>query len=209
MNNGTFFTLALAVLLAGGCASPLLADAVSSSASALAPEDWGDCEALQKRLAARILENLRGAEGAAAVCKVLSRPENRLLLAQWHVAHCEGAVNTSEHAPAGAGETMSPRSLKELLASADAGTRAFIRKLTNNGEWMAQLAYTGEWVRPGCAMAVLDAIRKERAKKGKPAMESDRVLRDIATATALEWARSGWDFNKGLACARFYMENSE
>ncbi len=176
---------------------------------ALSAADWADCVALKKRLAASILAELKGSEGAAAVQACMARPANRLQLVQWHIAHCESGVDTSKHSPAKAGEVVPPRTFRELLAGADAATRRFVEQLTGDVEWMEQLAYTGECLNPGRAVALLDAIRRERAKRGKVSFTSDKVLRDVATATALEWARSGWDFKKGLDRARFYMDNYE
>ncbi len=213
MKTGPILTLSLAALLAGGCVAPLQAaaegrPALAGNPAIPSPEAWADVAALEKQLAASILKSLKGAE-ADEVHACLRRPQNRLALALWHIAHCERAVDTSKHTPAKEGETLPPRSMKELLASADAGTLAFIRQFTGDLAWVEQFAYSGECLNPGRALAILDAIRREREAQGKAPLTSDRVLRNVATATALEWARSGWDFHKALARARFYMDNYE
>ncbi len=212
MKTAPFISLVLAAFVAGcplsaapsaGAKSGKLratAAAGAQSGFVVKGEDWADCAALEKRLAAQILRNIKG-ESRQAVQQFIANPANRLLLAQWHLAHCENAVDASKLPTPKAGEKLPPRTMRELLLSSDKAA-AFVTRVTNDVAWMEQLAYSGECVRPGRAMAILYALSQQH--KG---YEKQRVLRDIATATALEWARSDWDFARALARADFYMDN--
>ncbi len=97
----------------------------------------------------------------------------------------------------------SPRNMREAL-TATPGAARLIRQVTNNLDWMEQIVYSGECVKPGRALGILAAIAGNDAKFAYKKMQ-----REIATATAVEWAKSGWDFGKALARARFYIENWE
>ncbi len=213
MKTGTKITLTLA--LVGACGGyflapylcgPAHAEAESAAdAPALTPafptELWADAAALEKKLAADILARLKGTD-EADVRAFLGDPAKRLMLVQWMIAHCEKAVDTSQHAPAKEGERIIPRSLKELCATADAATMELLTRITNDAGWMEQLAYTGECIQPGRAIALIVELARKH-----PELLHDRVLRDIATATAIEWARSGWDSQGALARADFYIRN--
>ncbi len=208
MNTATFLSIAFAGVAAGGfVALPLQAEEpvpvvpAASQEVALSAGDWADCAELAQRLKARILRELPGTD-ADAVRSYIAEPQHRLLLAQWFLAHRENAVDTSKHAPAGDGESVPPRSMKELLASADDMTRAFIGQLTNDVEWMEQFTSTGECVNPGRALAILAALQKRN-----PGFSADLELRDVATAPELEWARWEWDVDKALLRAEFYMNH--
>ncbi len=200
MKTLSLIPVALVALLPLGSFMPAAAQGTAATAAAGVPAaDWADCSALEKRLASRILKSLKGVD-AAAVNSFMASPANRLMLAQWHIAHCEGVAQAALKAPLAEGQP--PRSLKELLAAANPATRAFVQELTADAEWMEQLAYTGECQRPGRAIAIMAALAEQH-----PRYTSERVLRDIATATALEWARCNWDFAQAQQRALFYMKN--
>ncbi len=154
--------------------------------------EWADCAALEKRLSAEIIGKLKGID-SASIQAFIGKPANRLLLAQWHLAHREvGAGNNA---------------FKQLLDSGDPATAELVRALTNNLDWMEKAVYSGECIRPGRALAIMDGIRKDEKLGMKTKFLYDKVLLDVATATALEWARSDWNYDQGIARARFYMLN--
>ncbi len=100
-------------------------------------------------------------------------------------------------------ELASPRSMKEALSSTP-GAAGIISQVTNNLDWMEQIVYSGECRNPGRAMAILAAIAANDKK-----LAYKKMQREIATATAIEWAKSGWEFAKALPRAAFYTENWE
>ncbi len=164
----------------------------------LTGKDWADTAALAKRLESEILKELKGID-KASVEAFIAEPANRLLLAQWHVAAAENAAAAETRQGEAKGED--PRSMAEALSSApDAGK--LLEQVTNNLDWMEQIAYSGECLRPGRTMGILAAI----ASKEKN-LASKKMEREIATATAVEWAKSGWKFDKALARADFYITN--
>ncbi len=100
-------------------------------------------------------------------------------------------------------ELASPRSAKDALAKYKHAA-TFYKQLTNNLDRMEQIAYSGECSDPGRALAILAAIAEKDQK-----LAYREVPRKVAAATAVEWARSGWNFGKALDRAGFYMENWE
>ena len=68
-------------------------------------------------------------------------------------------------------------------------------------EWMSHFAFSGECVRPGMAFSILKKIYKQH-----PDMLTNRTVRDIATATALEYAKSNWDQQDAVERANFYIQ---
>ncbi len=190
MKASSLIILALAALGVSAGVVPLHAaqeqgaSPAAAARSSLNARDWADCTALKKRLAADIQRKLRGTD-AESVKSFMASRANRLLLAQWHVANC---VDSDE--------------LQKLLETASPRTLKFVQRVTQDVAWMEQLAYTGECVHAGRMMAILATIAAEYE-----GMEDDRVLRDIATATALEWARWDWVFRGAVERAGFYIRN--
>lgn len=76
--------------------------------------------------------------------------------------------------------------------------------LGNNLDWMEQILFSGECVRPGMAIAILSKLLKKY-----PDMVYSAMVRDIATATAIEFARYGWGHARALERAEFYISNWE
>ncbi len=207
MKTASFLALSLAALMVGELVAPLHAESTPSAPQAKAPlslfkvKEWASGSALEIRLTQGILQALGGLD-EASLKAFLVRPENRLMLAQWHVIHCENAVNDGKSAPAKEGDKQLPATLHELIPSADRETLAFLSKLTNNPAWMEQLAYSGECVRPGRAMAIMAALEKKHR-----GLASERVLRNVATATGLEWARTNGNTDAALARGDFFLRH--
>ncbi len=74
-------------------------------------------------------------------------------------------------------------------------------QLGGDEEWLSQFAFSGECVRPGMAFAILKKIYMQH-----PDMLTNRMVRDIATATALEYARSNWNQQDAVERANFYIK---
>lgn len=93
-----------------------------------------------------------------------------------------------------------PCTMQEFAASKDA--HKCLKAVTGNEQWMEDLVLSGVCVAPGRAMALIAAIGREH-----PEMYKDDMVRRIATATAIEWSKSNWDFNKGLLRADYYIRH--
>ncbi len=141
-----------------------------------------DLERRRENLA-RMKENLKRAEGT------------RRRALEMRIKSEEDGIKSREL------ELASPRTMREALTSTP-GSLKFLQQVTNNLDWMEQIAYSGECRRPGRALGILAAIAEEEEDLAAKKME-----REIATATAVEWSKSGWDFDKALARANFYITN--
>ena len=89
------------------------------------------------------------------------------------------------------------------LLSESAGDKAgskLMEMIGSDPEWMHDFAFSGECVRPGTALSILKQIHQEH-----PDMLENRMVRDIATATALEYAKSGWNQQDAVERANFYI----
>lgn len=82
------------------------------------------------------------------------------------------------------------------------GAVELMQALGNNLDWLEQMVYTGEVVRPGEVINILNSIHKKH-----PDMLTNQMVRDIATATALEFARSGWEHDRAVARADFFIRH--
>ena len=80
------------------------------------------------------------------------------------------------------------------------GSYEFMELLGNNLDWVEQLVYTGECMRPARALDII----QELAKKN-PDLVYNQMERDIATSTALEFARYGWMHDRALIRADYYL----
>ncbi len=92
-----------------------------------------------------------------------------------------------------------PWTLKELSAHRDG--RVVLKQVTGNLEWMENICFSGPCVAPGRALHIIANIAKKH-----PDVYKDKVVRDIATATAIEFARYNWDFEKALIRADYFIE---
>ncbi len=210
------------------------------------PAEWGAPGVLEKELAKEIIKRIPSTK-KSSVAKFMTEPENRLLLAQWLLAHREAiakeanaesekkakeAIEKAESDIANLKERIAntegaPREsakfhlknrqadLKELRADAkaprsmaealrDEPSMKLSKHITANLDWMEQILYSGEMERPGVAFGILAALLKER-----PDLATSTMKREIATATAIEWARSGWLFPRAIDRADYFLDNWE
>ena len=94
----------------------------------------------------------------------------------------------------------SPWTLAELSRNRD-GSK-ILKEATGNLEWMENICFSGPCLAPGRALHIIANIAKQH-----PDVYKDEVVRDIATAVGIEYARYGWDFNKALDRADYYITN--
>ncbi|MBR5895951.1 MAG: discoidin domain-containing protein [Akkermansia sp.] len=87
-------------------------------------------------------------------------------------------------------------------SAAGKGGSKLMEMIGGDPEWAEQFAFTGECIRPGMALSILKKISKDN-----PDMIKNRMVRDIATATALEYAKSNWDQQDAVERANFYIES--
>lgn len=87
-------------------------------------------------------------------------------------------------------------------SAAGKGGAKLMELIGGDPEWLSQFAFTGECVRPGMVLSILKKISKDN-----PDMVSDRMVRDIATATALEYAKSSWNQQDAVERANFYIKS--
>ncbi len=87
-------------------------------------------------------------------------------------------------------------------SAAGKGGSKLMELIGGDPEWAAQFAFTGECVRPGMALSILKKLSKDN-----PDLVQNRMVRDIATATALEYAKSNWDQEDAVERANFYIKS--
>ncbi len=97
-------------------------------------------------------------------------------------------------------EAMQPHAILESISLPGAGK--LMQQISNNLDWIEQFVWTGECVRPGTALAILANIVAKH-----PEIINNKVERDIATAVAIEFAKSGWEHNAALDRADFYLKH--
>ena len=90
--------------------------------------------------------------------------------------------------------------IKEAVESGKAAT--MMEKIAADATWLEQFAFSGECVRPGMALDMLVAIAETQ-----PDLFTNRMVRDIATATALEYAKSGWNKQDAVERADYYIRS--
>ena len=78
-----------------------------------------------------------------------------------------------------------------------------INLMANDLGWLGDVVYTGECIMPGRMLNML-ANMMERYTRMLP---DDRVPREIATATAIEYARFGWTVNNACERAEYFVRN--
>ena len=104
-------------------------------------------------------------------------------------------------------ELTSPKSVAALVQSGqkkNQRTVELVENITNNLDWVQQFNATGEKADPGVAMAILEKIAEKN-----PEMLYNQLDRDIATATALEFSRSGWAQEDAVNRALYFMRNQK
>ena len=97
-------------------------------------------------------------------------------------------------------EQALPHSLPELVKSP--GGAKFMTTLGNNLDWIDQLISTGEKPVPGEALSIIKTLVDKN-----PNILKDKMDRDIATATAAEFARSGWSQQYAVKRAEFFSKS--
>ncbi|MBE6435442.1 MAG: hypothetical protein E7030_04485 [Akkermansiaceae bacterium] len=113
---------------------------------------------------------------------------------QWDIKQLENRIKRAQVA------YSTPQTIKDAVASSKAAT--LMEKIAADPEWIEQLAFSGECVRPGMVLDILVKIADEQ-----PDMFTNRMVRDIATATALEYAKSSWNAQDAVERAAFYIKN--
>lgn len=78
-----------------------------------------------------------------------------------------------------------------------------ITLMANDLGWLGDVVYSGECIMPGRMLNML-ANMMERYTKMLP---NDRTPREIATATALEYARFGWTVDNACERAEYFVRN--
>lgn len=97
-------------------------------------------------------------------------------------------------------EAMQAHAILESISTP--GASQLMEQIGNNLDWIEQFVWTGECVRPGTALAILADIATKH-----PSILTDPTERDIATAIAIEFAKSGWEHNRALERADFYLKH--
>ncbi len=79
-------------------------------------------------------------------------------------------------------------------------SKKLLEALSSDLEWMYQLVFSGECINPGRALAIMQGVAERH-----PDMYKTRMVRDIATATGLEFARECWEYGKAMDRADYYI----
>ncbi len=101
-------------------------------------------------------------------------------------------------------ELAATKDVRDIANSKDPDLQNMLSLVQNNLEWMEQITSTGESSRFGTIISILAKIAKKY-----PDMPSDKIQRDIATATAVEFARSGYAQEDAVSRADFFIQNYE
>lgn len=78
-----------------------------------------------------------------------------------------------------------------------------IELLVNDLDWMEDFVYSGECLMPGRALNMLSSMMKNNPDM----LTGEQVARDVATATALEFARFGWTVDNACKRAEYFVKN--
>lgn len=97
-------------------------------------------------------------------------------------------------------ETTNPHEIHEVIGTPEG--ISLLQILGNNLDWIEQFSATGEVTRPGVAMSILAKLVKKH-----PDIVYNQMERDIATATAIEFARQGWAQEDAVARAEFHIKS--
>lgn len=79
-------------------------------------------------------------------------------------------------------------------------SKKLLEALSSDLGWMYQLVFSGECINPGRALAIIQGVSERH-----PDMYKTRMVRDIATATGLEFARECWEYGKAMDRADYYI----
>ncbi|MBR4309571.1 MAG: discoidin domain-containing protein, partial [Akkermansia sp.] len=112
----------------------------------------------------------------------------------WDIQQLENKIKRAEAV------VKTPQTMADAMKDRKCAT--LMEKIAATPEWIEQFAFTGECVRPGLALAILTQIAEQQ-----PDFFTNKMVRDIATATALEYAKSGWNPQDAVERADFYIRN--
>lgn len=90
----------------------------------------------------------------------------------------------------------------EQFAAGNKHAKKLLPAVTGDLEWMTNILYTGECFAPGRTMAVLAGIAEQH-----PDIMKDPMLRDIATAVAVEWSKNAFPYYKALTRADYFIRH--
>lgn len=88
-----------------------------------------------------------------------------------------------------------------IESAADEAGSKLMETIADTPEWINEFAFSGECVRPGMALSILKQIHEKH-----PKMLKQDMVRKIATATALEYAKSAWNQQDAVERASFYIK---
>lgn len=91
-----------------------------------------------------------------------------------------------------------PWTLEEFAASKSG--KKLLEALSTDLDWMYQVVFSGDCSNPGRVLAVMQGVAERY-----PDFYKNRMVRDIATATGLEFARDCWEFGKAMDRADYYI----
>ncbi len=113
---------------------------------------------------------------------------------KWELAQLEKKVQRAKE------EAESAFTIADAVVSPKGAT--LMEKIAADPEWMKQFAFSGECVRPGMALSIMLKIAEKN-----PDFFTNRMVRDIATATALEYAKSSWNQQDAVDRAAYYIRS--
>ncbi len=148
------------------------------------------------------------------VAKAARNRTEQLTKARKELADMEGNLPKGAELPASAKWNL--KKLKERVARLDKESQAayafsvsardeagrkLMEEIADTPDWLNEFAFSGECVRPGMALSILMQIQEKY-----PDLAEKSMLRKIATATALEYAKSGWNQQDAVERADYYIK---
>lgn len=97
-------------------------------------------------------------------------------------------------------EAAYPLTLREVLQ--DAAAEELMDRICRDTDWLNKILNTGECTRPGRVIHLLLQMEKRN-----PLLKQPGMGRDIATATALEFARYDWDTARAVERADYFANH--
>lgn len=91
-----------------------------------------------------------------------------------------------------------PWTLEEFAAYKNG--KKLLEALSTDLDWMYQVVFSGDCSNPGRVLAVMQGVAERH-----PDFYKNRMVRDIATATGLEFARDCWEYGKAMDRADYYI----
>ena len=97
-------------------------------------------------------------------------------------------------------ELRRPVSIADVMSNAEAAQ--VVKRICGDNEWMENLVFSGELNKPGRVMGMIASA----AAKDKKLLKQ-RIARETATATALEYARNDWSMMDAEARTDYFVRN--